>query len=75
MEQLKKDFSKTMTKLEEENINKILKDISQKVENKQTQKKKPNLGRDIQKQKNRTETGKDKWILKSMNNGKLPSQQ
>jgi hypothetical protein len=28
MEQLKKDFSKTMTKLEEENINKILKDIS-----------------------------------------------
>ena len=74
MEQLKKDFSKTMTKLEEENINKILKDISQKVENKQTQKKKPNLGRDIQKQKNRTETGKDKWILKSMNNGKLPSQ-
>ena len=74
MEQLKKDFSKTMTKLEEENINKILKDISQKVENKQTQKKKPNLGRDIQKQKNRTETGKDKWILKSMNNGKLPRQ-
>ena len=28
IEQLKKDFSKTMTKLEEENINKILKDIS-----------------------------------------------
>ena len=74
MEQLKKDFSKTMTKLEEENINKILKDSSQKVENKQTEKKKPNLGRDIQKQKNRTETGKDKWILNSMNNGKLPSQ-
>ena len=74
MEQLKKDFSKTMTKLEEENINKILKDSSQKVENKQTEKKKPNLRRDIQKQKNRTETGKEKWILKSMNNGKLPSQ-
>ena len=63
-----------MTKLEEENINKILKDSSQKVEKEQTEKKKPNLRRDIQKQKNRTETGKEKWILKSMNNGKLPSQ-
>ena len=43
-------------------------------ENKQTEKKKPNLRRDIQKQKNRTETGNEKWILKSMNNGKLTSQ-